>query len=94
MLNNKVNKGFTKVFNSGKWYMVISNETPMTNDGKVYCGFDLIENKNSLYGFPVNQFGTIEEVKEELSRWLIEVDSDNDYMREIEEYFINILENQ
>lgn len=45
-------------------------------------------------GFMWDMCGEKEEVKEELQRWLIEVDSDNDYMREIEEYFINILENQ
>lgn len=102
MLNNKVNKGFTKIFNSGKWYMVISNETPMTNDGKVYCGFDLIKNKNSLYGFPVNQFGTIEDILQELQRrrkssknpefdCLKEINKDKYKMYE---EFISILENE
>lgn len=56
--------------------------------------------KNDFYfirrndGFMWDMCGTKEEVKEELKRWLTEVDLDNDYMREIEEYFIDILVNQ
>lgn len=83
---------FTKEFYSGDWCMVISNEPPMTNNGKIYCKFDLIKNKNNFWCCPVNQFGTIEEVLKELKRWKNEVDSDNKYMLDIENHFIQILE--
>lgn len=99
---NKENKGFTKTFNSGKWYMVISNEKPMTNDGKTCCKFDLISNKNSFWGCPVNQFGTMEEILETLKGWL-EIDQEerfsnlkeiNKDMINMEKEFISILENE
>ncbi len=44
-------------------------------------------------GFILDVSGTKEEVKEELKRWHNEIDLDNNYMREIEEHFIKILEN-
>lgn len=54
--------------------------------------------KNDFYfikrndGFMWDMAGTKEEVKNELNRWLIEVDQDNKYMRVIEKYFISVLE--
>lgn len=54
--------------------------------------------KNDFYfikrhdGFMWDMCGTKEEVKEELKRWLFEVDNNNEYMKVIEEYFIYILE--
>ena len=43
-------------------------------------------------GFLWDMAGSKEEVKEELKRWLYEVDQNNDYMKEIEKHFILILE--
>lgn len=40
----------------------------------------------------VNQFGTKQEVLDELNRWKIEVDQNNPYMLEVENNFINVLE--
>lgn len=54
--------------------------------------------KNNFYfikrndGFMWDMCGTKEEVREELTRWLIEVDKNNEYMRAIEKYFIYVLE--
>ena len=59
----------TKTYYSGKYYMTISNEPPMTDDGKTYCEFDFITEKNSIWGCPVDQFGTIEEVLRVLRGW-------------------------
>lgn len=44
-------------------------------------------------GFMWDMAGSKEEVKEELKRWLIEVDQDNEYMKPIEVYFIEVLNN-
>lgn len=44
-------------------------------------------------GFMWDMAGSKEEVKEELKRWLIEVDQDNNYMNEIETHFIRVLDN-
>lgn len=43
-------------------------------------------------GFIWDMVGTKEEVKEELKRWLREVDYNNEYMKSNEEYFIYVLE--
>ena len=59
----------TKTYYSGDWYMTISNEPPMTNDGKIYCQFDQIKYKHSFWGCPVNQFGTVGEVLSVLQSW-------------------------
>lgn len=54
--------------------------------------------KNDFYfikrndGFMWDMAGTKEEVKNELKRWLIEVDQNNEYMRICEKYFIFVLE--
>lgn len=90
----------TNTYYSGDWYMTISNEKSMTDDGKTYCKFDLIKNKNSFWGCPVNQIGTVEEIIELLKRWK-EIDSRPEYERvreinanmiKMEDEFINILE--
>ena len=92
----------TKTYISGDWYLTISNEMPITNDGNTYCKFDLIKYKDSFYGCPVNQFGTIEEVLETLKGWK-EIDKKPEYtcLKEInadkykmEDEFINILESE
>lgn len=99
---NKNNKGFTKNFISGRWFMVISNEEPMTSNGETYCKYDLTSNRNSFYGCPVNQFGTIEEV---LSTLKAQRENSNkpeyECLREINkdkytmyDEFISILENE
>ena len=44
-------------------------------------------------GFMWDIAGSKKEVKEELKRWLIEVDQDNNYMNEIETHFIRVLDN-
>lgn len=58
-----------KTFYSGEWYMTISDEPPMSGDGKTYYKFDLIRNMNSFYGCPVQQFGNMEEILNRLIRY-------------------------
>lgn len=45
----------------------------------------------SSFGFPVNQCGTLDEVKAELERWKNEVDNDNPFMLSIEMHFLDII---
>lgn len=90
----------TETYHSGNWYMTISNEMPMTDDGKTYCEFDLIKDQNSIWGCPVNQFGTIEEVLDVLKGWrkiddkpeFQNVKTLNSEIIKMEDEFINILE--
>lgn len=93
---------FTKEFRSGDWYMIISNELPMTNNGNIYCKFDMIKNKNDFWGCPVNQIGTIDEVLETLKSWK-KIDQQSRFNNidtiikdiiKMEEEFISILENE
>lgn len=104
MLNINKQNGFTKVFNSGKWYMVISNEAHITktDDGEVYCKFDLGNPQNSFWDCPISRIGSINDILEVLKGWL-EIDQEERFnnLREInkevihmEKYFISILENE
>lgn len=90
-------KNFTKEFHSGNWYMVISNEPPMTSSGNIYCKFDLIKYKNNFWGCPVNQIGTMEEILDVLKSWE-KIDEESEYNNadiiEMEKNFISILENE
>ncbi len=92
----------TKTYYSGDYYMIISNEMPMTDDGNTYCKFDLIKDMNHFMGCPVNQFGKIEKVLNVIKGWK-EIDEKPEYtcLREInaskikmQDEFINILENE
>ena len=87
---------------SGDYYLTISNEPPMTNNGKILCKFDLINNRFSLYGAPVNQFGSIEEVITILKAWR-EIANKPEFRciyelnwkkRKMEDEFISILEKE
>ena len=89
-----------KTYTSGDWYMTISNEKPMTDDGKTYCKFDLIKYKDSFWGCPVNQFGSIEGIVDVLKSWK-EIDNRPEYeniyklnepTRKMEDDFINTLQ--
>ena len=57
------------------------------NDCKDFYFFGTIRSFEAL-SFPVNQCGTLEEVKNELTRWKNEVDFDNPKMIEIENAFL------
>jgi len=90
----------TKTYYSGDYYLTVSNEIPMTRSGKIYCKFDLIKNKNSFYGAPVNQFGSVEEILDTLKCWK-QIDAKPEYacLKEInsskhrmEDDFIDILQ--
>jgi hypothetical protein len=92
----------TETYYSGNYYMTISNELPVTDDGNTYCMFDLIKDKNSFMGCPVNQFGTIKEIIEVLKGWK-EIDQRPEYENlktinsdiiKMEDEFINILESK
>ena len=91
-----------KTFTSGNWYLTISNEKPMTDDGNTYCKFDLIKYKNSFWGCPVNQFGTIEEILNVLKGWkkISEkpeyecIKAINEEKIKMQNEFINILESE
>lgn len=100
----ELNKGFTKVFNLGKWYMIISNETKVTNrnNGETYCKFNLGSFQDKFWDCPINQVGSISEILEVLKGWL-KIDKEERFsnLREInkeiidmEKYFISILENE
>ena len=92
----------TQTYYSGDWYMTISNEMPMTDDGKTYCEFDLTKDKNSFWGCPVNQIGTIEEVLSVLQGWrkiddkpeFANVKTLNTEIIKMEDEFISILQKQ
>lgn len=90
----------TETYYSGDFYMTISNEPPMTNDGNTYCKFDLTKHKDSKWGCPVNQFGSMEEILSVLKGWreisnkpefdcIMEI---NAPQRKMENDFISILE--
>lgn len=89
----------TKTFYSGDWYMVISNEPPVTNSRKTYCMFDLTKYKGSLYGCPINQFGSMEDVLDCLIRYReISNRPEYDCIRDVykdrnnaRDYFISVL---
>lgn len=102
MLSN--NKGFTKIFNSGKWYMVISNEANITktDDNKVYCKFNLGNPLDSFWDCPISHIGSMKEILEVLKGWL-EIDQEerfnnlkeiNKEVIDMEKEFISILENE
>ena len=57
------------------------------NDCKNFYFFGTVREFERL-SFPVNQCGTMEEVKNELNRWKNEVDCDNPKMIEIENAFL------
>ena len=42
---------------------------------------------------PINQIGTLKEIKAELARWKNGVDKNNSYMLEIENCFLEVLKN-
>lgn len=92
----------TQTYYSGDWYMTISNEPPMTDDGKIYCEFDLTKDKNSFWGCPVNQIGTIGEVLSVLKGWrkiddkpeFENVKTLNAEIIKMEDEFISILESK
>lgn len=99
-----INKEFTKVFNLGKWYMVISNETNVTNrnNGETYCKFNLGNFQDKFWDCPINQVGSISEILEVLKGWL-KIDKEerfsnlrgiNKEIIDMEKYFISILENE
>ena len=74
----------TETHYSGDWYLTISNEMPMTNRRKTLCKFDLTKYKDSFYGAPVNQFGSVEEVLDTLRGWQkISAKPEYDIIREI-----------
>lgn len=60
------------------------------NDCKDFYFFGTIRSFEAL-SFPVNQCGTLEEVKNELSRWKNEIDFDNSFMLEVENAFLAAL---
>ena len=60
------------------------------NDCKDFYFFGTIRSFEAL-SFPVNQCGTLEEVKNELTRWKNEVDFDNPFMLEVENAFLEAL---
>lgn len=60
------------------------------NDCKDFYFFGTIRSFEAL-SFPVNQCGTLEEIKNELSRWKHEIDFDNPKMAEIENAFLAAL---
>lgn len=104
MNNINKQKNFTEVFNSGNWYMVISNDENITktNDGVTYCKFDLGENKNRFWDCPIDRIGTIQEVLAVLKCWE-QIDSEkrfeslrdiNKEVIQMEKCFIEILENK
>lgn len=59
---------------------------------KGFFAFGNRENLRCPWGFPVDQCGTKEEVKEELERWKNEIDFNNPCMIEIENCFIGALD--
>ena len=60
------------------------------NDSKDFYFFGNVHCFEAL-SFPVNQCGTLEEVKSELSRWKHEIDFGNPKMAEIENAFLAAL---
>ena len=60
------------------------------NDCKDFYFFGSVHCFEAL-SFPVNQCGTLEEIRGELSRWKNEVDFDNPKMLEIENAFLAML---
>lgn len=88
-------KKFTKEFYYGDWYMIISNESVFTDAEGIFCKFDMIKHKNDVWGCPVNQIGTIEEVLNTLKSWR-QIDKISNFNNidiiNMEEKFISILE--
>ena len=91
-----------KTYFSGGFYLTISNDPPLINDGKTHVAFDLTKYKDSFWGAPVNQVGSIEEVIETLKSWQ-EIDKRPEFesvyepnrkTREMEAQFISILEKE
>lgn len=57
-------------------------------------GFYAFGHENNLlcpWGFPVEQCGTSEEIKQTLTNWKNKIDFNNPKMIEIEDYFISVL---
>ena len=92
----------TQTYYSGDWYMTISNEPPITDDGKMYCSFDVTKYKSSFWDCPVDQCGTIEKVLSVLQGWRA-IDDKPEFANikalnanniKMEDKFISILQNQ
>ncbi len=58
---------------SGKWYLTVSDESPMCENGEIYCMLDLITEKNSYWGCPIDQQGSVEKLLRVLKGW-VEID--------------------
>lgn len=78
---NENHRKYTILCEKGNYVLV------KDNDCENFYFFGSIRSFETL-SFPVNQCGTLKEVKSELTRWKNEVDFDNPKMMEIENAFL------
>ena len=88
-----------KTYYSGQWYLTVSDESPMCENGEIYCKLDLTKYKDSFWGCPIDQQGSVEKLLKVLKGW-VEIDKRTEFeiLKEInkdrikmKDEFINIL---